>query len=422
MRQDYDVLIVGAGVVGSSLALALSYLPLRIALIEQMPFKFNVPLSSEDSKPIALNVASIRILQTLALWPALAAYTNPIEQVHISQQACFGQSRISAKDMGVAQLGCVIPAARLGCELIKALSQCAAGKTAAKASLDLFNPAQCHSITKTEQAWEVLFSTPQNEQVVIYPRLLIAADGSDSDVRNLLNIGLLKTSGKSEAALTTSIDISASHRHIAYQRFTPRGIIASLPLLGNKIGLVWTADQATINALRDLTELDFLDRLQQHFSYRFGQLLQCTKPSIYPLKSFIAQSQAQPGFVLLGNAAHTLLPIAAQGLNLALQDMSELVDIIANALKRATDLADPSLSRSYLDARLPVHQQIIGFTNHLAERFQSSFEPLTFIHNNGLLIMDLFSPCKRNLSRRLMGTHGRLSRLVRGLTLQQEEY
>ena len=421
MKQNYDVLIVGAGVVGSSLALALAHLPLRIALIEQIPFRFDVPLSI-DSKPIALNLASCRILQTLALWPALAVYANPIEQVHISQQACFGQSRISAKDMGVSQLGYVIPAARLGCELTKALHQCAAAKTAANASLDLFNPAQCQSITKTEQAWEVLFSTPNNEKVVIYPRLVIAADGSDSSVRNLLNIGLLKTHSKSEAALATSIDISASHRHIAYQRFTPHGIIASLPLLTNKIGLVWTADQASINALKDLTASDFLECLQQHFSYRFGQLLRRTKPSIYPLKNFIAQSQAQPGLILLGNAAHTLLPVAAQGLNLALQDMSELADIIANALKTATDLAHPSLSQSYLDARLPVHQQIIGFTHHLAEHFQSSFKPLTFIHNNGLLIMDLFSPCKRNLSRRLMGTHGRLSRLMRGLTLQQEEY
>jgi 2-octaprenyl-6-methoxyphenol hydroxylase len=420
MRQDYDLLIVGAGVVGSSLALALAHLPLKIALIEQMPFRLDVPLS--DSKPIALNVASCRILQTLMLWPALADYANPIEQVHISQQACFGQARMRAQDMGVPQLGYVIPAARLGGELIRALSQCAAGKTAAKASFDLFNPAQCQSITKTKQAWEVLLSASDNEEVVIYPRLVIAADGSDSSVRNLLNIGLLKTRTKSEMALSTSIDISGCHRDIAYQRFTPHGIIASLPLLTNKIGLVWTADKATIHSLKDLTASDFLQRLQSHFSYRFGQLLRCTKPNVYSLKSFIAQPQAQPGLVLLGNAAHTLLPIAAQGLNLALQDMSELADIIANALKTATDLADPSLSQSYLDARLPVHQQIIGFTNHLAERFQSGFKPLTFIHNNGLLIMDLLSPCKRNLSRRLMGTHGRFSRLMRGLTLQQEEY
>ncbi len=421
MKQDYEVLIVGAGVVGSSLALALSHLPLRIALIEQIPFRFDIPLSL-DSKPIALNVASMRILRTLALWPALAAYANPIRQVHISHQACFAQSRISAEDMGVAQLGCVIPAARLGGELIKALNQCALGKTAAKASLDLFNPAQCQSITKTKQAWQVLLSTPENKKIVISPRLVIAADGSDSTVRNLLNIGLLETRTKSEMALATSIDISAGHQHIAYQRFTPQGIIASLPLLMNKIGLVWTADPATINALKDLSELDFLDRLQQHFSYRFGQLLRCSKPRIYPLKNFIAQSQAQPGLVLLGNAAHTLLPVAAQGLNLALQDMSELADIIANALKTGTDLADPSFSTSYLDARLPVHQQIIGFTNRLAARFQSPFKPLTFMHNKGLLIMDLFSPCKRNLSHRLMGIHGRLSRLMRGLTLQQKEY
>lgn len=419
MKQDYDILIVGAGIVGSSLALALSNLPLKVALIEKMPFKCNSVLPL-NSKPIALNVSSIRILQTLSLWPALAPYANPIESVHISQQGYFAQSRISAKDMGVPQLGCVIPAARLGKEFIKALTQRAASKTSLQASLDLFNPAECQAIKKLEQGWEVTL-TQQDEKLIIYPRLVIAADGSDSTVRNLLNIDI-KTRRKSEAALTTMLDISRHHRHIAYQRFTDNGIIACLPLIDDKIGVVWTAAEQTINELRLLPAADFLEKLQQHFSYRFGKLLLNTKPQVYTLKSFIAETQAQPGLILLGNAAHTLLPIAAQGLNLALQDMSELADIIANALSTKKDLADPSLSLSYLNARLTVHKQVMRFTEQLVERFQTGSKSLTFIYNNGLLAMDLFSPCKRNLSRRLMGIHGRLPNLIRGLTLKQEEY
>jgi 2-octaprenyl-6-methoxyphenol hydroxylase len=419
MKQDYDILIVGAGIVGTSLALALSDLPLRIALIEQSPFKSLAAPLPLESKPIALNLASLRILQTLNVWPALEVYANPIQSVHISKSTCFALSRINAKDLGVPQLGAVIPAARLGHELTKALLQVAASKTA-QGTLDLYNPASCESISRHEGAWQVVFNHLQDEKRIIYPRLIIGADGTDSTVRSLLNIGL-KISPTSEVALTTFIDISRHHQHIAYQRFTQQGIIAGLPLPANKIGLVWTSKQQTIETLQNLTEAVFLENLQQHFSYRFGKLLHTTKPQVYTLQSCIAESQAQAGLILLGNAAHTLFPIAAQGLNLGLQDMAECVDLIANALQQHKDLADASLAQSYLNARLSAQRQIIRFTERLM-RLQTHFGPLTFIYNNGLLAMDLFPRCKRNLSRRLMGIHGRLPGLIRGLTLQQEEY
>ena len=419
MKQDYDILIVGAGIIGSSLALALSSLPLRIALIEQSPFKSLDEALPAQSKPIALNLASLRILQTLNLWTALEMYANPINSVHISQQACFAQSRMNAKELGVPQLGAVIPADRLGYELTKALLQAEASKRA-QGILDLYNPALCESINQHEGVWQVVFSHLQNEKKIIYPRLIIAADGTHSTVRSLLKIGL-NIRPTSEAALTTFIDISRHHRHIAYQRFTKEGIIACLPLLANKIGLVWTSEPKTIEALQNLTASEFLENLQQHFSYRFGKLLHYTPPQIYPLKSCISATQAQAGLILLGNAAHTLLPIAAQGLNLGLQDMAECVDLIVHALQQHKDLADASLAQSYLNARLTAQRQIIRFTERLT-RLQPRFGPLTFIYNNGLLAMDLLPRCKRNLSHRLMGIHGRLPGLTRGLTLQKEEY
>lgn len=414
MKQDYDILIVGAGIVGTSLALALSHLPLRIALVEQSSFKkLDTSLASE-SKPIALNLASLRIFQTLNIWPALEVYANPIKSVYISKQGCFTQSSINAKELGVVQLGAVIPAACLGHQLTKALLQVEARKTE-QGCLDLYNPAICESIKQLGGAWQVAVRR-QEEKKIIYPRLVIAADGTHSTVRKLLNIGL-KTKSTSEAALTTFIESSVHHQHIAYQRFTKQGIIACLPLRGNKIGLVWTAKQQTIETLQNLTELDFLENLQRHFSYRFGKLLQYTKPQAYALKSCIAEIQAQAGLILLGNAAHTLLPIAAQGLNLGLQDMAECVDLIGKALEQYQDLSDTRLAQSYLKSRLTAQRQIIGFTEQLT-RVQTEFGPLTFIYNNGLLAMELLSPCKRNLSRRLMGIHGRLPGLIRGLTLQ----
>lgn len=413
MKQDYDILIVGAGIVGTSLALALLDLPLRIALIEQYSFETLDISSPSESKPIALNLASLRILQALNIWPALKVYANPIKSVYISKQACFTQSRINAKDFGLSELGTVIPAAHLGQQLTKALLQIVASKTKL-GCLDLYNPACCESIERLGGAWQVVV-TSQKEKKIIHPRLIIGADGTHSMVRKLLNIGL-KTKPISEGALTSFIDISLHHQDIAYQRFTKEGIIACLPLRENKIGLVWTSEQSLLETLQNLTEFEFLENLQRHFSYRFGKLLHYTKPQVYPLKSCVAEVQAQAGLILLGNAAHTLLPVAAQGLNLGLQDMAECVDLIAKALEQYQDLADARLAQSYLKSRLTAQRQIIDFTEQLT-RLQTQFGPLTFIYNSGLLAMELLSPCKRNLSRRLMGIHGRLPSLSRGLTL-----
>lgn len=420
MKAYYDILIVGAGIIGSSLALALSELPLRIAWVERRPFHSDEDHLRPESKPIALNLASLRILQTLNVWPILEMYANPIKRVHISKSACFAQVQINAKELGVPQLGAVIPAAHLGHELIKVLLQVVTRKTA-QARLDLYNPANCKSINRQGETWKVVLSL-QDEEKIIYPRLIIAADGMHSTVRSLFNIGLkMRSTPEAEAALTTWIEINRHHQDIAYQRFTQQGIMACLPLRDNKIGLVWTAKQVIIDNLKSLTELAFLEKVQQQFSYRFGKLLHCTKPQVYTLKSGISESQAQAGLILLGNAAHTLLPTAAQGLNLGLQDMAECVDLIANALQQHKDLADASLAQSYLKSRLAIQRQTIRFTEQLT-RLHSGLGPLTFIYNKGLLAMDLLSPCKKKLSCRLMGIQGRLPRLIRGLTLKQEEY
>ncbi len=415
--KDYDILIIGAGIVGVSLVLALSHLPLRIALIEQAPLNQTDSAPVTESKPIALNYASVRILQTLIPWLDLSACANPIEAVHISEQGCFAAARITAKEMAVTALGYVVPGAQLGWILTKALFQ--ENKTSRQLALDIFNPAQCQALIKKAHTWEAVI-TEKGEAKTICARLVIAADGSHSVVRQLLDIAIKKQS-EGQAALVTTLNLARHHHHIAYQRFTTQGIIALLPLLGNKVGFVWTAPQPIIEELQLLTESEFLVRVQSLFAYRLGYFLESGPLNIYPIKSFIAESQVQPGLILLGNAAHTLSPIAAQGLNLALQDMAELADILTQAFNMKKDLMDPSIGQRYLAARLPLQKQLIRFSENLGNVFKQKFGPLTFIRNGGLLAFDLITPLKINTSRRLMGISGRLSPLVRGLAYQQEK-
>ena len=418
MKHDYDILIVGAGIVGTTLALALSHLPLRVALIEQSSFNRVDSISTSESKPIALNYASVRILQALLPGINLSTYANPIETVHISEQGCFAAARITAKAMTVSALGYVIPAAQLGQILINALFQ--RDKTKKQLILDIYNPAQCQSLTKKENTWQVQLTTKKGGAKTIYACLVIAADGSNSVVRQLLGIAI-KKQREGQMALATTLKLNRHHGHTAYQRFTRQGVIASLPLLGNKVGFVWTASSPLIEEVQSLTESDFLTRVQSLFAYRLGRFLERGSLGVYPIKSFIAESQAQPGCILLGNAAHSLSPIAAQGLNLALQDMAELTDILTKAFYAKKDFMDPRIAQDYLAARLPLQKQLMGFSENLGSVFKQKFWPLTFLRNSGLLAFDLVFPFKKNASRRLMGIHGRLSPLVRGLAYPQEE-
>jgi 2-octaprenyl-6-methoxyphenol hydroxylase len=418
MKLNYDILIVGSGIVGTSLALALSHLPLRIALIEQAPFSHTDLIPTTEGKPIVLNYASIRILRSLIPWTEFSAYVNPIESVHISEQGCFPVARIKAKEMGFSVLGYVISGAQLGWILSKALLKLTTDPSK-RLTLELFYSAQCQALLKTEQGWEAQVMLKEQMQTIC-ASLVIAADGSHSIVRQLLGINI-QEQGKGQMALVTTLNLAGHHRHTAYQRFTEQGVLACLPLLENKMGFVWTAPQEIIEEQQSLTPSDFLTQLQQLFSYRLGQFLARGPLSIYPIKSFIAESQFQSGVLLLGNAAHTLSPIAAQGLNLALQDMAELVDILSRALRMNKGLADPSIAQDYLAVRLPKQKQLIRFTENLGNVFKQKFGPLTLLRNSGLLAFDLVSPLKRNVARWLMGIQGSLSPLVRGLTYQQEE-
>jgi len=404
--KDYDILVIGAGVVGTSLVLALAHLPLRIALVEQRAFESADPPALKN-KPIALNYASIHILQTLVPWSALSVHANPIKMVHVSEQGRFAAARIKAKEMGVTALGYVIPATQLNKVCTEALLQRATVSKNEKYGIDLYNPAQCKALTKTTNGWEILITTPKNKTALtIHARLLIVADGSHSVTRNLLGIKVKKQRVE-QRALSATLSLARHHHYTAHQRFTREGVVACLPLSENNVGIIWTAAHPFIDELSVCAEFDFLARLQSIFSYHLGKFVTSGPRCVYSTKSFIAELQAKPGLVLLGNAAHTLSPIAAQGLNLALLDMVELVDILIQAVYENKDLADPWISQTYLTNRLPPQRRSIGFTENLASVFRLRFIPLTLLRSSALLAFDLVPFFKKNISRRLMGIHGR---------------
>ena len=416
MKNQYDLVIVGAGVVGTTLALALASLPLRVALVEQVDFKrsSSTPVGAV-SKPFALNYASIRLLKTLIPWSVLVDQASPIETVHVSEQGRFGALRIKAHEFGMAALGYVIPSVQLAAVGIQLLLQLSKKPLATGFSLDLLTPAECKAISKTANGWEALVLDSAGTQLKIQTHLLIGADGSDSNIRKLAGIITREQSPEEQLALVATLAPVRSHRQIAYQRFTANGILACLPLLANRVGLVWTGSLPLIQSLQSITEADFMTRLQAVFAGYLGKFTLSSPRAIYPVNSFIAEPQAEPGLILLGNAAHTLLPIAAQGLNLALQDMAVLVDIITATLQAKKKLSSATLGETYLAARLPIQKKWVARTKQLQWLFKQTFTPLTWLRNKGLLAVDLLPPLKKNIVPRLVGIHDRLPNWVRGM-------
>lgn len=394
MQSDYDILIVGAGMVGTSLALSLSSLPLRIALTEAFPIQTTAKLDT-DGRSLALTYGTVTTLQKLNVWKNIEAYATAIQTVHISDRGHFGMTRIKASEEKVPALGYVVPAPILGVELNKAFLQLH--------SVDVFNPAKVQGLAKqsNDTGWTVDLSTAEGEKNIT-AKLIIAADGTHSTIRQLQNI---QTEEKDyqQSALATAITLTRDHKNIAYERFTEQGAIAFLPLPDNRGGLVWTASNETIQQLQALSNTDFLQAAQTQFGYRLGKFLQVGKRHVYPLKMLYAKQQVQNGLVLLGNAAHTLHPIAAQGFNLGMLDVNLLTKIITEAVQAEEDFAALNILQTYETRCVRAQQKIMQFTDSLTHLFARNFLPLTLARNASLLTLDIVSPLKHRLAKRLMG-------------------
>lgn len=393
MNLDYDIAIVGAGPVGISLALALASLPLRsIALIEANPIVTEFP-ENHDTRALALTFGSVKILTKLDIWSLLADDATNIETVHISDKGHFGITRIHARQEGVQALGYVVPATKLVTTLNKNLLSLT--------NIKIYNPATVSSLNRKEDHWDITLNT-NHESHIISSKLIIAADGTNSTIRKLMAIPI-EEKNYQQSALTTTVTLARDHQNIAYERFIPNGALAFLPLKNSRCGCVWTADNTQINELMQLTDEEFVKKLQETFGFRLGRFLTIGKRHVHPLKMLYAAQQTKPGLALIGNAAHTIHPIAAQGFNLGLADATVLAEIITQAIASGKDLTDPQILNDYVTKRQPKIHWIMKFTHALTRLFSHDFLPLTVARNTSLLALDFVPFLKHRLAKSLMG-------------------
>ncbi|MEW8690894.1 MAG: 2-octaprenyl-6-methoxyphenyl hydroxylase [Candidatus Thiodiazotropha endolucinida] len=406
MADSFDLLIVGGGMVGASLAHAVSGQGLRIGVIEAWPFDSSAQPSFDD-RVLALSWGSRIILQAMGVWDDIQVAAEPILNIHISDRGHFGFTRLNHLDEGVEALGYVVTARALGQALLPDLVN--------HDAIKMICPARLKSFAVSDRDVEVRIGQDDGEQV-LNTRLLVAADGGDSLVRQFLSIPL-KEKSYGQTAIIANLRAEQAHQGIAYERFTNTGPLALLPMRDDRLSMVWTAKDDQVAELMALRDEAFLLRLQDRFGYRLGRLSELGKRVAYPLRLRQAVEQVSSRVALIGNAAHAIHPVTGQGFNLGLRDVAVLADLVSDAAQRGQDPGDIELLKEYENWRKKDQNSVAMITDSLARFFANPFGPLRLVRNLGMVGLDVVPSMKHLVARQFMGLNGRLPRLARGISL-----
>lgn len=392
--------------VGSSLACALSGQDLRIAIVESVQFETR-SAPGYDDRAIALAYGTKRIFTGLHLWDRLMESATPIHQIHVSDRGHFGMVRMDRDDEGLPALGYVVPAREIGQVLGEAVRSAA--------GVDLLCPATVSRLEATEAAVHLDVSIGDSTRT-LSAGLIVAADGAGSSVREYFGIDVSEHD-YGQTAIVTNITPQLAHRNIAYERFTDTGPLALLPMTEQRCAVVWTVANAQAEAVMGLDDHEFLVRLQERFGNRLGRLERVGRRQAWPLRLLRARESVRPRLALVGNAAHTLHPIAGQGFNLGARDIAVLAEVLMDAVRTGQDPGTLEVLQRYGTWRHGDHQRVTVFTDGLARLFTLPLPALGMARNAGMLALDFLPPAKRLLTRLTMGRAGRTPRLARGLPL-----
>jgi len=410
MKTEYDVVIVGGGMVGASLALCLSQqlgVNTRILLVESFPLPENTgelginDSPSFDARSTALSHSSRIIYETLGLWPLLSQRLCEIETIHVSDQGRIGSVLLEAKDSGLDALGYVVENAWLGQILIQQLR--------AEQRIELLSPATVLSVKPKVGGVDLELSLGKNTRQ-LSAGLMVVADGAHSGLRDQLGIGT-RTRDYKQSALIANISFEKSHGYCAFERFMSTGPMAVLPLLdaangSHRAALVWTLPRDQVDQLQRCSELEFVKVLQKQFGYRLGALARVGKRHCYPLSLIEAKEQVRSHLVVMGNAAHSLHPVAGQGFNLALRDIAHLSAVLSQAEQSDRPLGSLEVLLGYESKQRRDQKLTIGFSDKVIEVFAHSNPIVGFARTLGLLAVDLVPELKKQFVYHAAGEAG----------------
>ncbi|MEZ5465718.1 MAG: 2-octaprenyl-6-methoxyphenyl hydroxylase [Lysobacteraceae bacterium] len=399
-----DVAIVGAGLVGASLACALDALGLRTLLVEASAGGAQ-PAPSFDERNLALGKASVNALEALGVWRHIRTAPEAIRRVHVSSRGDFGSVQLDAADYGLDAFGAVVIARELGAALEARLDELK--------HLQRLRPARVTAVTTSADVAMLRIQSPDGESCEIETRLLVAADGSHSAIRESLDIAVERHDYRQRLFVATAT-AEREHQGCAWERFTPDGPVAVLPLGGARLGTICTVTAEDAERVADMDDDAYRELLQSRFGYRLGRIGRVGQRSHYPLALIKAERLIAERSVLVGNAAQTLHPIGAQGFNLGLRDALTLAEVLETALRQGRQPGHADDLREYAQRRETDREETLRFSDGLSRLFAITDPTVRLARSLGFGALNGIPGLAERLAAGAMGFRGELPRLALG--------
>ena len=401
MKEKFDVVIIGGGMVGAAVACSLGDSSLSVAIIESaLPEAFDAA-QPHDLRVSALSIASKNIIETIGAWKGIEnKRLCPFRRMRVWETA--GDTEFNSDAIDYPALGYIVENRITQLALIERLTEFK--------NIQLITPATIKKINYTVgQDSEIELE----DQRILTAKVLVAADGGQSKVRQSVGIGVTSWDYK-QHALVIYISTEYEQQDITWQRFVPSGPQAFLPLTGKFGSIVWYNTPDEVKRLKNLPYEALKAELIAAFPDCLGEVNQVLGVASFPLKRQHAQSYAKPGVVLVGDAAHMINPLAGQGVNIGLLDAAALGEILIEATQKGEDISDISVLKRYEKLRRNENLKMMTVMDVFYQVFSNDVLPLKFIRNLGLGLAERILPAKNKVMRAAMGLEGNLPKLARG--------
>ena len=401
MKEIFDVVIVGGGMVGSAVACSLGNSALKVAVIENSPPQ---PFSADqphDLRVSALSIASQKILEMVGAWEGISnRRVCPFKRMRVWETA--GDTEFCSDNIDYPELGYIVENRVTQLALLERLQDFDNVELICPASINKIN----YSIGKPTEL-------ELGDGRILSAKVLVAADGGQSRVRQAVGIGVTSWDYQ-QHALVIYIETAYGQQDITWQRFVPSGPQAFLPLTGHFGSIVWYHSPDEINRLKSLPLAELKDELVSAFPDCLGKVNNVLATASFPLKRQHAQNYVKPGVALVGDAAHMINPLAGQGVNIGLLDAAALAEVLVDAHKQGLEISDMAVLKRYERLRRQENLKMMTVMDVFYRVFSNEILPVKFLRNLGLGLAERFKPAKNIVMRNAMGLEGNLPKLARG--------
>ncbi len=403
---DYDIVVIGGGIAGAAMACGLGRLPWRVAWLEGQTLPTVLPAAAPadyDLRVSTINLAVQKMLQYLGVWDDLLAYRcSPVQQIEVCDQEGLARVCFSSREIGQAQLAWIVEN--------RALVAVLAAKAIGFENIDVYEGATLQQLYQGRDSIEIQTHDKQRFRA----RLLVAADGMNSVVRQCAGISTTGSSYR-QSAIVATVGCERPHQSIAWQKFLHSGPLALLPLTDGRFSIVWSVDDPGAEALLTLDKDHFIDALYEATAHRFGKLELLSERRGFPLVRRQATVYCKDRVVLVGDAAHRTHPLAGLGANMGLLDVGSLLQLLQQQeLQGRDDPAEPLTLRRYQRWRLTENSNLLWAIDSLKLLFGSHFPGVDYLRSAGLRGFGCCKPAKLYALRQATGLAGELPRFVRG--------